>query len=167
MNKKIIIPVVAVVIAMGGIITFGGKEDVQSTTTTTTSQKTLTIDELFALRGVDEDKGIIRTYGTAGEMSGGGFKITYLSENGKLNNITIKDLYVMGEVDTFNGAEIVIKKFNNNVLTSDQISLLAHSINKDENDAKAMITNLSEGHSIKIGFIKNKEEQVQEEEQVQ
>lgn len=70
MNKKIIIPAVAVAIAMGGIILFGGKEDVQSTTTTT--HRALTIDELFAFKGDTEDKGIIKTYGTASEMSGGG-----------------------------------------------------------------------------------------------
>lgn len=162
MSKKIIIPVVAVFIAIGGIMVLGGKEDVQSTTTTT--QRTLTIDELFAFKGDTEDKGIIKTYGTASEISGGGFKITYLSDNGKLNNITIKDLYVMGDVDTFNGSEIVIKQFNNNVLTADQISLLAYSINKDRKDAESMISKLSEGSSIKVGFIKNKEDQVQEEE---
>ena len=90
-------------------------------------------------------------------MSGGGFNITYVNEQGKLKNISLNDVYMLEDVDKFEGATIVVKKLNNNVLTNDQINILSYSLNEEESSAKRMVEKLNSGNSIEIGFIMNEE----------
>lgn len=160
MNKKILIPVVVAVVAVGGFVAMSGNKEEKNINTTI--QRTVSVDELFALKADSEDRGTIRKYTTADVMSGGGFTITYVNEGGKLKNITLNDLYIMGDVEKFEGATIVVRKLNNNVLTNDQINILSYSLNQEEVAAKSMIERLTRGKSIEIGFIMEKEEKVED-----
>lgn len=160
MNKKILIPVVVVIVAVGGFVMMSGNKE--QTNINTASQRMVSVDELFALKADSEDRGTIRKYETASVMSGGGFAITYVNEGGKLKNITLNDLYIMGDIEKFEGATIVVRKLNNNVLTNDQINILSYSLNQEESAAKSMVERLTSGKSIEIGFIMEKEKEVEE-----
>lgn len=156
MNKKILIPVVVGFVAIGGFLAMTSNKD-SKTDQVVASQRVVSASELFELKADSEDRGVIKKYTTGSAMSGGGFNITYVNEQGKLKNISLNDVYMLEDVDKFEGATIVVKKLNNNVLTNDQINILSYSLNEEESSAKRMVEKLNSGNSIEIGFIMNEE----------
>ena len=149
LNNKIVIPVIVI---LGIMICIGVTTRIKNSNVEEIaySVNKLSAEDLIKMPGESEDKGVIRKYKSS---SSNNFGITYINEQGKVQVVNVKDLYVIGDVEKFEGANFTKKVLSKDSLTSDQIYMICNTLGENEASVKSLVESIKQGTKITIGFV--------------